>query len=141
MYVAQAVYEEAQDGLEEGYHFLAGINKFLYPFHRDGWLHLVNLEGETELVLYEEMPDKLHRGEAVSLAIAKHRQWGFLTDDQAARKHGRDMGVEISGTLGVLILSVKRNLISLPQANMLLSKMIVLARYRSPVSDLDGFLD
>ena len=140
VYVAQAVYEETQDGLEEGYHFLAGINEFIHPFHTNGWLHLVNLEGETELTLYQQMPPKLHRGEAVSLAIAKHRQWGFLTDDQAARKHGNSMGVKISGTLGVLILSVKRGLISHPQANTLLSKMIVLARYRSPVSSLDNFL-
>jgi predicted nucleic acid-binding protein len=92
VYIAEAVYEEAQDGLEEGYTFLAVLDEFIVPFHPKGWLHLVNMEGEKEFLFYQKVPSKLHRGEAVSLAIAAHRQWGFLTDDQAARRYAKMRG-------------------------------------------------
>ena len=73
LYLAEAVYEEAQNGLEQGYTFLAGLDEHIFPFHPNGWLHLVNLEGEDELTCYKHVPSKIHRGEAVSLAIAAHR--------------------------------------------------------------------
>lgn len=31
VYIAEAVYEEAQDGLEEGYTFLAGLDEYIFP--------------------------------------------------------------------------------------------------------------
>lgn len=141
VYIAQAVYEEAQDGLEEGYTFLARIDEFIFPFHAEGWLHLVNLEGETELQLYQQTPPKLHRGEAVSLAIAAHRHWRFLTDDLAARYYAKTLGVDVGGTLGVLAQLVKRNKLSLKEANSLLRQMVIQARYHTPIIDIGSLLD
>jgi predicted nucleic acid-binding protein len=33
VYLVQPVYEETQDGLEEGYSFLARLDQFIFPFH------------------------------------------------------------------------------------------------------------
>jgi predicted nucleic acid-binding protein len=136
VYIAYPVYEELQMGLEEGYDFLSGLEAHIFPFHTEGWLHLASLEGEAELALYENAPAKLHRGEAMSLAIAAHRGWQFLTDDRAARLHAIQMGVSIGGTLGILVRLVKQGLLALTEANDILEQMTVRANYRSPVSDL-----
>jgi hypothetical protein len=40
---------------------------------------------EQEFRFLNELPKKLHLGEASSLAIAYHRHWLFLTDDMAAQ--------------------------------------------------------
>jgi hypothetical protein len=47
MYMAQAVFEEVQAGLDEGYAFYAGLEKEIRPFREDGWLHLTTIEGGT----------------------------------------------------------------------------------------------
>ena len=75
-----------------------------------------------------------------SLAIATHRHWGFLTDDRAARRYANTLGVEISGTLGVLVHAVKRNSVTLSEANELLAQMIRRARYHAPISDISALL-
>ena len=72
----------------------------------------------------------------MSLAIAAHRGWQFLTDDRAARFYAVQMGVSIGGTLGVLVRLVKQGLLALTEANDILEQMTVRANYRSPVSDL-----
>ena len=140
VYLAQPVYEETQDGLEEGYSFLAVLDQFIFPFHGDGWLHLVNLEGEAEFRIYQQVPPKLHRGEAVSIVIAVHRGWRFLTDDQAARRYAKTLGVDVSGTLGILVQLVKRNIVPLTEANSLLRQMKHLARYHRPINDIGSLL-
>jgi predicted nucleic acid-binding protein len=82
------------------------------------------------------MPDKLQRGEAMSLAIAHQRGWRVLTDDRAARKNAERLGVSASGTLGLLRYVLQKGHLTLEEGNMLLDGMIRQARYRSPVSDL-----
>lgn len=141
VYISQAVYEEIQVGLEEGYPFLAAIDAHIFPFHQEGWLRLVNIEGEKEFEIYQRIPSKLHRGEAATLAIAAYRQWGFLTDDRAARSYAKTLGVEVSGTLGVLAQLVKRNHLSIAEANFQLGQMASRARYRSPITDIALLLD
>jgi predicted nucleic acid-binding protein len=135
-YVAYSVYEEIQTGLDEGYKFLVGIETFIQPFHQDGWIVLTMLEDEEEYHLYEQMPTKLHRGEAMSLAIASKRAWRLLTDDRAARAHAQKMKVAVSGTLGVLVQIVKLQYLDISEANYLLAEMIRKANYRSPVTDI-----
>ncbi len=76
-----------------------------------------------------------------SLSIAAHRKWKFLPDDRAARGYAKRLGVEVGGTLGVLVLLVKHDILSLREANDLLSQMETLARYHSPVKNIDSLLD
>ena len=137
IYLTSAVYEEVQRGLEEGYEFLSRVNQAL----DSGLLLLVTLEREEEWHRYRAMPDKLQRGEAMSLAIACCRGWRFLTDDRAARMHTRRLSVSCSGTLGLLCHAVQRGYVTLEKGNTLLAEMIARARYRSPVNDLQGLLE
>ncbi len=76
----------------------------------------------------------------MSLAIAAHRGWQFLTDDRAARNHAARVGVSVAGTLGILVRTVRQGLLTIDEANQVLEQMIVRARYRSPVSDLSILL-
>jgi predicted nucleic acid-binding protein len=135
LHMAQAVFEEVQAGLDEGYTFYAGLESEIHPFCEDGWLHLTMIEGEEELQLFQRLPPKLHRGEAMSLAIAKSRGWRFLTDDRAARSKADELGISKAGTLAVLVQSIDQSLITLEQGNTILQEMIE-HRYQSPVTDL-----
>jgi predicted nucleic acid-binding protein len=136
LYLASAVYDEIQQGVEEGYEFLASIDKSL----DSGLFSLVTLEGENEWHTYRAMPDTLQRGEVMSLAIAHDRGWRFLTDDRAARMSAGRLGVSYSGTLGLLRYAVQKGHLTLEEGNALLTEMIARARYRSPVSDLRALL-
>lgn len=136
LYVASAVYDEIQQGIEEGYTFLAHVDKAL----DSGLLFLVTLEGAAEWHLYRSIPGKLQKGEAMSLAIAQHREWRLLTDDRAARMYAEQLSLSYSGTLGLLSYAVKNAHLTLEEGNALLSGMIVQARYRSPVDDLHDLL-
>ena len=70
------------------------------------------------------------------MCIARQRGWGFLTDDRAARQQASAWGIAVSGTLGVLLLAVEGGRLTVAQGNAVLKRMIELARYRSPVTDL-----
>ncbi len=135
LYMAQAVFEEIQAGLDEGYTFYTGLEGEIHPFCEDGWLHLTTIEGEEELQLFQSMPHKLHHGEAMSLAIARCRGWRFLTDDRAARSKAEELGVSKAGTLAVLVQAINVSLITLEQGNSMLQEMVA-HRYQSPVTDL-----
>ena len=89
----------------------------------------------SEFLLLNAFPNKLHRGEASSLAVAIHRKWLFLTDDRAARKEGLRHGIQISGTLGCLVIAIERNVLDITKGNQYLRAMIANG-YFSPVYDL-----
>ena len=129
------VYAEIQDGLAEGHVFYADIETHIHPLTPHGWLHLVALTDENEIRLFDQLLESLHRGEASSLAIAVQRGWAFFSDDARARQIGRELQVPVSGTLGVLLLAVRKHLLPLAEANALLEQMIH-AGYRSPYTSL-----
>ena len=139
LYISTEVYDEIQIGLEEGYQFYAGIDEMIHPFVQDGWIRLTSMAEVEELRLYGELPSRLHRGEASSLVIARHRGWLLLTDDRAARDEGDRLGIMVSGSVGCLVLAVERRLCSLEQANIWLGEMIRQG-YRSPINHLTSLL-
>jgi len=140
LYIPSQVHEEILDGLEQGYGFYTGISDHIYPSSQDGWVVLVSLSDGREIALYQSLTQRLHHGEAACLAIARHRRWAFLTDDKQARRTARDLGIVLSGTLGVLSQSVKQGLLTLESGNELLRKMIARG-YRSPHERLDAFAE
>lgn len=93
----------------------------------------------SEKRLYQQLLHKVSAGEASCLAIAKSRNYRVITDDRKARSLGSQMNLSITGTVGVLILLVRDEHLTLTQANELLSQMIVKG-YRSPIETLDMFL-
>ena len=135
VFISSGVYDEIQDGLQEGYDFYSDLEGLIYPFTEEGWLRLTSLEGEDELKLYGSLPKQLHWGEASCLAIARHRGWALLTDDKKARKVAREWGITLSGTLGVLVQAVQAGLLTVDEGNGLLREMIAKG-YRSPYADL-----
>lgn len=139
VYIPTEVYEEIQNGFEEGYHFYAGIEKLIYPFVEDGWLRLTSVFSEDELRFLGTLPRRLHAGESACLAIAQQRQWVVLTDDLIARREATKLQIRISGSIGCLVLAVERELCTLKQANVWLGEMIQ-NNYRSPVIDLSSLL-
>jgi len=135
LYISTEVYEEIQEGIEEGYQFYIGIHQVISLFVQDGWIRLTGVTDEEEIRLFGQLPSRLHGGEASCLAIARHWGWIFLTDDQAARDEATRLGVPISGSIGCLVLAVERGLCPLQQANIWLGAMVNLG-YRSPLTDL-----
>ena len=137
IYVSSAAYDETHRGIEEGYAFLARVNQAL----TDARVSVTTLESEQEWRLYQTIPAKLHRGEAMSLAIARCRGWHLLTDDRAARMYAKTFGVGCSGTLGLLVRAVRVGRLTMDEGNHLLTEMIARARYRAPVRDLRDLLE
>lgn len=102
------------------------------------WLPVIELTPE-EHKLYDQLRNTFNADEAASLAVAAKRGHRVLTDDLDARETAQQMGISISGTLGILPLSIERGHLTLTQADNLLSQMIA-AGYRSPVQSLAELL-
>ncbi len=124
LYVTEQVLEEFKLGIERG--VLPNISLDF---------EVLKLEGE-EIELYNSLRAKLGKGEASCLAIAKNRNMKFLTDDSDARKAANILGIPVSGTIGVLVRCIERNIISKEEGNKILKEMIAKGFY-SPISDLD----
>jgi predicted nucleic acid-binding protein len=82
------------------------------------------------------LPQLLGKGERASLAIAFSRKAAIATDDALARKVARNLGISITGTIGILQRGVQREILSDSQAQRALDEMIA-AGYYSPISKLD----
>lgn len=89
----------------------------------------------TETRKATELEETLGPGEAACLAVAAARSVVVLTDDRDARTVAGSLGIEVSGTLGVLLHLVEMGAFSLAGADALLKKMIQTG-YRSPVASL-----
>jgi predicted nucleic acid-binding protein len=139
LYLPVEVYEELRTGQEEGYDFLEGIERMVVPFAEEGWLLLTSVSGDEELRRFAELPPSLHAGERSCLAIAAERGWTVLTDDRAARTHAKRLSVPVLGTIGCLLLAIRRGFCTLEQGNTWLAEMIRQG-YRSPVTDLSSWL-
>lgn len=81
------------------------------------------------------LEESLGRGEAACLAVAAARGIVVLTDDRDARTVAGSLGVQVSGTLGVLSHLVEMGALAVTEADGLLTEMIR-AGYRSPVASL-----
>jgi predicted nucleic acid-binding protein len=73
-------------------------------------------------------------------ALAVSRGALFASDDLDARKTASALNVPVTGTVGLLVVGVHRNLLDRKLANHLLAEMITHG-YRSPVAQLDELLD
>ena len=78
-------------------------------------------------------------GESSCIAVAYHRNGVVLTDDKQARKIAQKLGIQVSGTLGVLVLCVVEKIVILEEANTILERMIV-SGYRSHTKRLETLL-
>ena len=111
-----------------------GVRRGLVPECDWSWLKRIDLT-EREQERADEVGRKLDVGEAACLAAASSRGLLLLSDDWEARALGRSLGLEVSGSLGVLDRPVSKQILSLDEADALLAEM-VRRGFRSPYRSL-----
>ena len=116
----------------------AGIELGKLPPCDWSWLPVLEMTSK-ERDIYDQLRNTFNAGEAASWAVAVQRGYRVLTGDLDARKTAQQMGISISGTLGILYLAVEREFLTLAQADDLLSQMIT-ASYPSPIESLTELL-
>lgn len=115
---------------------LLGEERGTLPKRDLGWLKVLKIESGEEHQSFMFLNQRLGKGESSCLSLAIGRNLNLLTDDLDARKHAQRRGVPVSGTIGVLVIAIKREIISLGEGNNLLSNMIQMGYY-SPCKGLD----
>lgn len=111
-----------------------GVHRGLVPACDWSWLVILDLN-EREQARADEIGRDLGPGEAACIAIAASRGFLMLSDDWEARELGRSLGLEVSGTLGVLDRLILKQILSLDEAAVLLAEM-VRQGFRSPYQSL-----
>lgn len=119
-----AVMEELTIGQERG----------LIPTVEWSWLSIIELT-TSEKMLSQEIGQTLGRGEAECIAVAQSRALFILSDDRDARRIAQRKGIVVTGTLGALMNLIRRDVLSLSDADKLLQIMRQQG-YRCPVNSL-----
>ena len=130
--ISEEVWLEVKNGLEAGYFYQDETLKAIQD--KDAWIKIVMME-DRERLDFMEFSQKLGHGESSSIAIARHRDWVFLTDDKRARKLAINKGVSVVGSVGLLKSAVDLEFLELLEADKLLVKMIR-SGYFSPIESI-----
>jgi len=126
---SEYVLSEFEKGVQEGY--------FKNPDFP--WLTKLDLNTEIERNLFAFLSQRLGTGEASCLVLAIQRKYDFLSDDLMVRKMALREGIRVSGSIGVLIELIYKNVITLERGNELL-KGFINKGFFSPVERLDHFI-
>jgi predicted nucleic acid-binding protein len=95
---------------------------------------------EEERQIFSSLNRKgLGMGESSCIAAALTRKRSVFTDDKLARRFAQSLALPVSGTLGVLVVLVRKGSLDLQKANGYLSRMIEQGYY-APVSRLDALI-
>lgn len=127
------VVEEIHRGIEAGYSGLEIVRRSLAP---TGWVPVTAPETPEEQALYVDLLVALGSGEASCIATGRLRNLVVATDDRAARRAALELGVRVTGTLGILVRLAQEQHLPLAEANKLLAQMRQLGYY-SPIDKLD----
>ena len=134
-YITDFVSAENTRGILRGYNRLISIREAV----RKGWLKEITLKSKEEKALFESLSVSMGIGEASSIAVAKTRGFVFACDDKVARKEASLLGVKLTGTIGILIRAVRKNIVNSKRADEILNRMIAYGFY-SPVSSVEEIL-
>ncbi len=135
-YTTHEVHEEILRGISRGYQYLEGVD-YEMSFDATGWLRVVAIHSHIEHQSMNDLLKRLGMGESSCIAIAKSRTMIFLSDDRTARHIANEMGISISGTIGILVKCVDKDIISFFEGNAILVGMIQKG-YMSPVDNLEA---
>jgi len=130
-FITNFVFVEIMRGIQRGRANLKPIQEAL----KNDWLKETELKANEEKALFESLSVSLGLGEASSIALAKTRGLRFACDDRAARREASLLGIKLTGTLGILKKAIKRKIINLKKADLILRAMIQHG-FRSPVKSL-----
>ncbi|MBM3298011.1 MAG: hypothetical protein FJY83_10500 [Candidatus Aminicenantes bacterium] len=122
--------------IQGGHSRLAAITRGL----SEGWIQEAHPSAPAEKKLFASLSQSLGLGEASSLAVAKARRWVFACDDRAARREATLLEVPLTGTIGILVKSVRNKSLKADQAERVLKRMIDEGFY-SPVRSLKSLPD
>ena len=134
-YITDFVSAENTRGILRGYNRLISIREAV----RKGWLKEITLKSKEEKALFESLSVSMGIGEASSIAVAKTRGFVFACDDKVARKEASLLGVKLTGTIGILIRAVRKNIVNSKRADEILNRMIAYGFY-SPVNSIEEIL-
>jgi len=129
-HVTTQVMDELARGVAAGYAALADCLALV-----DRRILRVASLNRAERLTFRQLISHLGEGEAATIAAAFHRHGVVVTDDLAARRTCADMGIQVTGTIGILRASVRDKQLTLASANELLRDMIA-AGFHSPVDRL-----
>ena len=73
------------------------------------WLKVERLSDTSSVVALKLIIDD---GEAEAIALVQEQQCRIITDDRRARSVARKFGLDVIGTIGVLVLAKKRDFVS-----------------------------
>ncbi len=130
--ISEEVWLEVKNGLDAGYSCHDETLKATQD--KDAWIKIIMVD-DRERPDFMEFSQKLGYGESSSIAIARHRDWVFLTDDKRARRLATKKGVSVVGSIGVLKSAVDLEFLELLEADKLLAKMIR-SGYFSPIESI-----
>ncbi len=138
VFITRQIYDEIIAGILAGYDFQQQVQAEVMKKTPEKWIYITDFL-DVEIPLYQELLITLGKGEASSIAIAKLRNWGFLTDDRKARQLAQEQGIKLSGTLGVLKNAVIRDVLIVAEADNLLGEMIKRG-YHSPYASINQLI-
>lgn len=104
----------------------------------DKIFNICNMD-RKEREIYIDLCGQLGKGEASCIAVAKEQRLIAVTDDMAARKRCSQMGVTVTGTIGIIKASLLDGRITASEANNILHKMTSFGFY-SPVRKIDNLI-
>jgi predicted nucleic acid-binding protein len=111
-----------------------GERKGLVPICDWSWLAVIEPTG-TEQLHASKLRGSVGTGEAACIAILVARGGLLLTDDGPARHLAASLGVDLSGTIGVLVKLLQRKVLNLEEGDALLQRMRARG-YWSPIQSL-----
>jgi predicted nucleic acid-binding protein len=134
--VTDFVAAEIRRGYQAGHKRLASVQDAL----DQGWLEETSLRRKEERAIFRSLSVSLGLGEASSIAVAKARDVLFACDDRTARREAGLLGVELTGTLGILKKAVRDHAVGLKDGDRILAEMKA-GGYYSPVRSLREIRD
>jgi predicted nucleic acid-binding protein len=127
--ITSQVYDEITAGIS-GYPKLKSIDDLIRQ--KIFKLHTLSTQ---ERNIYIELIGHLGKGEASCIATAKEQSLIVVTDDRTARKQYSQMGILVTGTIGILKAALLEGHLTLEQADEILKKMIQNGFY-SPIRSI-----
>lgn len=100
---------------------------------------LFEIKEINDISLLDLLEGILDKGESQAIVLAKELNLILLIDEKKGRNVAKDMGLDIIGLLGILIINVKKNLITSKEAQTLL-KDIKGLKFRVSKKLEDSFL-
>lgn len=128
-----AVAEEIQTGVEAGYDHLETVSDAL-----GRRIPVVTVERDDT---FRRLRERLDLGEATCLRGAARRGGIVATDDAAARDAAERRTIDVTGSVGLLAVGVRRDEISTETANQWLDRWQTERGYYAPVDRIESVLD